>query len=151
MAASLTSRYFDDVEIGDEFEEKQTATKDDVLRFFMMTASARLTGGPGDGRFVSEEAGRRLGAEGPIIPGVMSFAMLSRLVTDWMGAAGHLDNLDVSFRRPIAHGDALRLVALVTDTDTEAATVKLDVYMENERGERPLQGTAIIRLPRHSA
>jgi len=149
MVSSLTSRYFDDVEIGDEFEEKESPGKDDVLRFFMMTASARLNG-PGDNRFVNDEAGKRLGAEGPIIPGVMSFALLSRLVTDWMGAAGRLDNLDVSFRRPIAHGDNVRLVALVTDTDAEAASVKLDVYIENERGERPLQGTANVRLPRRA-
>jgi acyl dehydratase len=149
MVASLTSRYFDDVEIGDEFEEKESPGKDDVLRFFMMTASARLNG-PGDNRFVSDEAGKRLGAEGPIIPGVMSFALLSRLVTDWMGAEGRLDNLDVSFRRPIAHGDNVRLVALVTDTDAEVASVKLDVYIENERGERPLQGTANVRLPRRA-
>ena len=27
-------------------------------------------------------------------------------------------------------------------------TVKLDVYLENERGERPVQGTAIVELPR---
>ncbi len=148
MVSSLTSRYFDDVEIGDEFTEEQAPGREDVLRFFMMTASARLSGERGDDRFVSEEAGRRLGAEGPIIPGVMSFAMVSRLVTDWMGAEGHLDNLDVSFRRPISHGDALRLVALVTDTDAASAQVKLDVYIENDRGERPVQGTAIVRLPR---
>ena len=149
MVASLTTRYFDEVEIGDEFTEEQTAGKDDVLRFFKMAASARMGAGRGgDDRFVNEKAGRRLGAEGPIVPGIMSFAMLSRLVTDWMGASGHLDNLDISFRRPISHGDTLRLVALVTDTDEAAAQVKLDVYMENTRGERPLQGTAIVRLPR---
>jgi acyl dehydratase len=148
MVSSLPSRYFDDVEIGDEFAEQQAPGREDVLRFFMMTASARPTGEMGDNRFVSEEAGRRLGAEGPIIPGIMSFAMASRLVTDWMGADGQLDSLDVSFRRPIAHDDALRLVALVTDTDTDATSVKLDVYIENDRGERPLQGTAIVRLPR---
>jgi acyl dehydratase len=144
---AVATKHFEDVEIGDEFEEKQAPGKDDVLRFFKMTASARLTS-TGDNRFIDEEAGRRLGAEGPIIPGVMSFAMLSRLVTDWMGAEGHLDNLDISFRRPIGHGDALRLIALVTDTDEAAASVKLDVYMENPRGERPLQGTAVVTLPR---
>ena len=145
---TATTKHFEDVEIGDEFEEKQAPDKDDVLRFFRMTASAQLRSGTGDNRFLDEEAGRRLGGEGPIIPGVMSFAMLSRLVTDWMGAEGHLENLDVSFRRPIAHGDELRLIALVTDTDTDNASVKLDVYMENTRGERPLQGTAIVTLPR---
>lgn len=146
---ALHTRYFDEIEIGDELEEEQTVNRDDVLRFFEMTASASA-GGSGDNRFIQEEAGRRLGAEGPIVPGVMSFAMLSRLVTDWMGAEGHVDALDISFRRPIAHGDPLKLVALATDTDEEAGSVKLDVYMENQRGERPLQGTAVIRLPRRA-
>lgn len=143
---ALHTRYFDEIEIGDELEEEQTVNREDVLRFFAMSASAGARNG--DDRFIAEEAGRRLGAEGPIVPGVMSFAMLSRLVTDWMGAEGHVDALDISFRRPIAHGDPLKLVALATDTDEEAGSVKLDVYMENQRGERPLQGTAIIRLPR---
>lgn len=148
MVSSLSNRMFEDIEIGDELEEPQTVGREDVLRFFRMTASARLDGRLGDNRFVDEEAGRRLGAEGPIIPGIMSLALVSRLVTDWMGANGHLDNLDVSFRRPIAHDDALKLVALVTDTDEAEAQVKLDVYIENARGERPVQGTAIVRLPR---
>jgi acyl dehydratase len=148
MVSTLSNRMFEDIEIGDELDEPQTVGKEDVLRFFRMTASARMSSGMGDNRFVDEEAGRRLGAEGPIIPGIMSLALVSRLVTDWMGANGHLDNLDVSFRRPIAHDDALKLVALVTDTDEAEARVKLDVYIENERGERPVQGTAIVRLPR---
>ena len=42
------------------------------------------------------------------------------------------------------------LPILVTDTleDGGRPTVKLDVYLENERGERPVQGTAIVELPR---
>ena len=47
------------------------------------------------------------------------------------------------------HGDRLKLMALVTDASDEAGVgrVTLDVYLENERGERPLQGTAVVELP----
>ncbi len=46
--------------------------------------------------------------------------------------------------------DVLNILALVTDTleDNGRPTVKLDVYLENERGERPVQGTAIVELPK---
>ena len=51
--------------------------------------------------------------------------------------------VDVSFRRSITHGDNLTAHALVTDTDPAKRLVKLDVYLANDKGERPLQ----VRAP----
>lgn len=151
----MEQRYFDEVEIGDEFEEQQTPTSEDVQTFFSLTAVASNSSsrGPGDGRFESKEGAKSVGLDSPIIPGNMSFAMMSRLVTDWAGMEGRMHSLDVSFRRPVHHNDVLTLQALVTDTtdDDEGLRVKLDVYMENERGERPVQGTAVVELPRRPA
>jgi hypothetical protein len=50
------------------------------------------------------------------------------------------------------HGDRLRVVGLVTDVNDSGpeATAKVDVYLENEKGERPIQGVAEISLPRRS-
>ena len=76
----------------------------------------------------------------------MSMAMIMRLVTDWMGPLGRIMELDVSYRRPVLHDDKLRLLALVTDAETPPR-VHLDLALENERGERPLQGTAVVELP----
>lgn len=139
-------RYFEDIELGDEFDEEAHPTSDDVKAFLGLNPAR---GGPGDGRFDSPEGARALGLESPIVPGSMSISILSRLVTDWMGADGRLHVLDVSFRRPVQHNDKLKLHALVTDSSEEDSgpRVKLDVYIENERGERPLQGTAVVELP----
>lgn len=153
----MEQRYFDEVEIGDEFEEQQTPTSEDVQTFFSLTAAASNSSsgrrGPSDGRFESKEGAKSVGLDSPIIPGNMSFAMMSRLVTDWAGFEGRMHSLDVSFRRPVHHNDVLTLQALVTDTtdDDEGLRVKLDVYMQNERGERPVQGTAVVELPRRPA
>ena len=62
---------------------------------------------------------------------------------------GHIVALDVSYRRPVLHGDKLRSLALVTDAET-SPRVHLDLSLENERGERPLQGTAVVELPTRS-
>ncbi len=152
MSDAMEQRYFDDVSLGDEFEEYQQPTADHVAQFFGRhtragSSQGRASGGDGGGgRFTNTAEARRQGLERPIVPGNMSMAMITRLVTDWMGPLGHIVELDVSYRRPVMHEDRLRSVALVTDAET-APRVHLDLSLENERGERPLQGTAIVELP----
>ena len=151
----MDQRYFDEVEIGDEFEEEQTPTSEHVQTYLSLAAARggrRGARGPGDGRFESVEGARSVGLESPIVPGAMSFSMMSRLVTDWAGTEGRVHNMEVSFRRPVHHDDRLVLRALVTDaSDDDGPRIKLDLYMENERGERPVQGTAEVELPRRPA
>lgn len=151
MTDGMVQRYFDDVSLGDEFEEYQQPTKEHVEQFFGRTsrgAGAGRAGGTdrGSGRFTDTAEARRQGLERPIVPGTMSMAMITRLVTDWMGPLGRIVELDVSYRRPVLHDDRLRSVAVVTDAET-APRVRLDLSLENERGEQPLQGTAIVELP----
>ena len=152
---TVDQRYFDEVEIGDEFEEEQTPTSEHVQTYLSLAAARgdrRGARGPGDGRFESVEGARSVGLESPIVPGAMSFSMMSRLVTDWAGTEGRVHNMEVSFRRPVHHDDRLVLRALVTDaSDDDGPRIKLDLYMENERGERPVQGTAEVELPRRPA
>ena len=133
-------RYFGDAELGDEFEESYVA-RPELVETYLSDEE--------DGRFSDAAGAQALGLERPIVPGVMSLSIITRLVTDWAGPAGRLRTLDANFRRPVLHGDRLRLMALVTDASDESGIgrVTLDVYLENERGERPLQGTAVVELP----
>ena len=143
--------FFEQVEPGDEFEETWTAQTGQVAAYVEMNMGGA---GAAGGRFTSQEGAEAVGMPKPIVPGVMSMCVLTRLVTDWMGPRGTLRYIDVDFRRPVQHGDQIRALALVTDADEEASgagVVKLDVYLENERGERPLQGVAIVELPRQTA
>ncbi len=144
----LEQRYFEDVDLGDEFEEEYVATPAHVSTYLSVSrGNAQLD--EEDGRFSDASGAQALGLERPIVPGVMSLSIITRLVTDWVGSAGRLRTLDASFRRPVLHGDRLRLLALVTDATDESGVgrVTLDVYLENERGERPLQGVAVVDLP----
>jgi acyl dehydratase len=144
-------RYFEDVHLGDEFEQGQHPTTEHVLAF---VGTWDRNSDRGTGRFSDPEEARRQGLARPIVPGNMSVAMITRLVTDWMGPMGRIVSLDVSFRRPVLHNDRLRCIAVVTDEGDDAlegagpAIVRLDVALENEGGERPVQGTAEVELPR---
>lgn len=143
-------RHFEDVEPGDEYQSDWTPSTESVIAY--MSASERFGGG--DGRFTDPEAAKRLGLDGPIVPGSFSLSVLTRIVNDWAGMEGRIKTVEVNFRRPVQHDMELTAMALVTDTeDGEEAglgRVKLDVFLENDSGERPVQGTAVVDLPLRS-
>lgn len=139
----MVQRYLDDVEPGDEFEEWWQATPEAVRLY--MTTRRGVVGGVEE---FDDDNEPRPGFDRPIVPGPMSLAVMARVVTDWMGPRGTLRSIDVDYRRPVYRDDRLRVIALVTDVDD--ATANLDVYFENDRGERPLQGIAVVELPRRS-
>lgn len=148
-------RYYDDVSVGDEFVVLQQPTTEHVKSFLNNGHTGRPINARND-RFTDPEVAKAQGFPRPIVPGVMSAAMLTRVVTDWMGSLGRIVSLDVSFRRPVLHDDALRCVAVVTDAGDDAlepggpGIVTLDVALENERGEKPVQAAAMVELPRRS-
>ena len=143
----MSERYFEDVDVGDEFEDEWVPERAQVLAYIALEPD-----GPAadtQGRFTDPERAKKLGFERPIVPGALSMSRLTRLVTDWMGESGELESIDVNFRRPVLQEDRLRCLGLITDgePDGDVGRVKLDIYLENERGERPLQGVAVVALP----
>jgi acyl dehydratase len=145
----VAQRYFEDVEPGDEFDEPWVPTHASVLAYL---AVGNPEAGNRPDRFTDDEAARKIGMPRAIVPGALSLCMATRLVTDWMGPQGKLQSIDVDYRRAALHDDNLRILGLVTDTDEVdgAPVIKLDVYIENDRGERPLQGVAVVELPRRT-
>ncbi|MCC6238153.1 MAG: hypothetical protein IT299_11365 [Dehalococcoidia bacterium] len=146
VSSQVEQRYAEDVGPGDEFEETFTLSTDHVQRFLAMPGN-RL--GSSQNRFNSEDAARRDGLPGPIVPGVLSLDVAYRVIGDFVGVWGKVRSLEVSFRRSVFHNDTLTSKILITDSgeDGERHWFKADVFLENERGERPLQGVADFELP----
>lgn len=141
--------YGDDVEAGDEVGP--LVKNPDLEQVQRYLSAGRMGGGAGgpSGRFTNEGDARREGLGGPILPGPMSQAFLSQLLTDWAGALGWVRSLEVNFRRPTRHGESLKCIGLVTDKEDEGdkTLVKLDVFIEDPRGDRPTQGIAEVLIP----
>ncbi|MDG1990407.1 MAG: MaoC family dehydratase [Dehalococcoidia bacterium] len=139
---------FSDIELGQEFSDTYIASAEKVQQFLDANRTLERTEIE-DGRFTSKEGASTLGLEKPILPGVMSMSIISKLITDIIAPNGKLHKLDASFRRPVFHNDSLSLSALVVDTviEEDKGIIKLDVALENDRGEKPLQGTAVVELP----
>lgn len=142
--------YGDEVEPGDEIGPM--VKNPDLAQVQKYLSAGRMGGGMeggGPSRFTSEDAARREGLGGPIIPGPMSQAFLSHLLTDWAGTQGWVRSLEVNFRRPTRHGEPLKCIGLVTDKQDEGdkTLVRLDVFTEDPRGDRPTQGVAEVLIP----
>ena len=89
--------FFEDTELGDEIGPVElVATDENVANF------CELWGNPMPNRFTSQEIAEAGGLPGPIVPGVMSMAIISQALTDWAGPES-LKDLDLVFRQPVPH------------------------------------------------
>jgi acyl dehydratase len=135
--------YFEDIELGGEIGPRElVATDDNVVNF------CRLWGNPMPNRFTDQAIAEASGLPGPIVPGVMSMAIMSQALTDWAGPES-LKDLDLVFRQPVPHNKPLLISATVTDTRQENGEnlIECDVLMTGTAGERYVGGTALISLP----
>ena len=134
--------YYEDVDLGDELGPLERHPTLDTVRTF-----CEIWGNPGPNRFVDPEVARDLGQPGPIVPGVMSVALMSQLFTQW-GPPQILKKIDVVFRQPVLHAP-VNVVALVTDKREEDGEnlVECDIHLTNLDGDRLVGGKVILSLP----
>ena len=135
--------HFEDIELGDEIGPVELVASDERVLTF-----CELWGNPMPNRFTDQELAEASGLPGPIIPGVMSMAIMSQALTDWAGPES-LKDLDLVFRQPVPHNKALLISATVTDTRQENGEnlIECDVLMTGAAGERYIGGTALLVLP----
>jgi acyl dehydratase len=93
------------------------------------------------------------GMPGPFDNGVMRFAWVCPLVTNWMGDAGILRRLYVQIRTPIIYGDATWYRGTVSDKKVDAggAVVTVRITGVNQAGITSTNGEAEVVLPRRDS
>ena len=133
---------FADINIGDTLgPSEQFVSKDNCSAF------ARA-GGIEAPRFTDDEGARKEGLPGMILPGNMSLGLLSKLVTDWIGAEGgaRLIRMSTTYRVPVQPDHKLTLHGFVTHSTPAERTAEIDVWIENEDAERLVTGTATVQF-----
>ena len=85
-----------------------------------------------------------VGLPGVILHGLLKAAFLGQLVTDWLGDEGTLRSLEVSYRGIDQPGRPYRCRGRVTAVDGHE--VALEVWGENEAGERTSIGSAAVTV-----
>ena len=94
----------------------------------------------------SDEAwARAKGFRAPLAQGMMSTAYVSEMMTELLGA-GFVKggSMSVSFTKPVYAGDRLTVRGVVRDKRSEngATRVVVDVWAENQHGQKTMAGTA---------
>ncbi len=136
--------YFEDVEMGDEVGPIERTVTTDRVREFVQVWGAR----PGPSRFTDPDAAKAEGLPGAIVPGAMSMALMSQIITGWSPSMV-LRKLDVVFRQMVSHNAPLTLQGIVTDKGVVDGQPQLecDVFMEDAEGTRLVIGKATVTLP----
>lgn len=93
-------------------------------------------------------------AQAMSMPGVYDVATqrvgwLYRLVFDWAGDDGFVQQLSVRIRRPNVVGDVTRVKGRVVRKARKGddAVVDMEVWCENQTGQVTAPGTAVVTLP----
>jgi len=131
-------RAFADVEEGDELPASDVELGAEQIRAYARAAGMWAP------RFTDDEAARQEGLPGMIAPGVLSMGLLVDLLESWAGI-GSLRRLGTTFRGVVRPG-RIRLCGAVTERNDAARTIELDLWLENEDGERSVIGTATVAL-----
>lgn len=92
------------------------------------------------------ETARAAGLEGVIAHGMLSMGFLGRYLTDLAGP-GNVRRLQVRFRSMVRPGDVLTCkgtVQAVAAAGSDRLLVTLEIWAENQRGERVTAGEAEV-------
>ena len=82
---------------------------------------------------------------GPLIHGPLKAAILSQMLSDWVGPGGRLERLKCEYRRMDVAGDTLTFGGSVTAVAD--GTVECEVWVRNGKGETTTTGSATVTLP----
>jgi acyl dehydratase len=135
----MTSRRFDDVFEGDEIDEDSFVHSKDRVRAYAKASDIFFP------RFTDDEGARREGLPGMITPGNMSMGLVASYLERWAGPRS-LRRLGTTFRGLLLPDRKIRICGVVTQRDEATRSVEVDVWIENDDGERSVIGTATVAL-----
>ncbi len=140
---SAEQRYFEDVQEGDELP---TLVKRCSRRQLVLWAAA-------SGDFYEihyhDAYAAEAGLPGVVVHGALKHAFLGQLLDEWVGQRGRVVRSGCSYRGLDFPERELRCRGVVRGKRREGADglVELEIWLENDRGERTTPGSAVVALP----
>ena len=132
---------FDELQIGTAIGPEEIFVSKDQARLYARSLGFAVP------RFTDDEAAKKEGLPGMILPGNMSLGLLARLVTDWIGnSPARMIRMGTTYRVPIQPDHTLILQGFVTNTDSGRRQCEVDIWIENEDAERLVTGTATVEF-----
>ena len=97
---------------------------------------------------MDDTAGKAAGYPSAFGMGNLQYAYLHILLNEWMGTAGRIVSLSCQFRAPTLKGMVVTAHGVVTGVRPagDEVLVDLEVWTQNENGQRLAPGTAVVAL-----
>jgi hypothetical protein len=146
--------YYEDVEVGTEITPLQKIATTRML--------VQWAGSTGDFNplHYDEDFAKALGVGKPIVHGALKRAWLVNLMTDWIGAKGTLKKLSCRYRG-MDYPRKMQMFEVPHDGETwwckgkvtrkyvegDDCLVECEIWLENGKGDKTTQGTAMAALP----
>jgi len=135
--------YVEDVSVGDDLPPLVKGP----IKQIQLT---RYAGASGDFNPIhqDDEFAREAGMGGVFAHGMLSMGFVAQALTDWAGA-GSVRKLGVRFAGLVRLNDTVtcrgRVLAKTSKDDTH--DVEVEVWAENQNGEKVVTGRAVVRVP----
>jgi acyl dehydratase len=135
--------YFDDVKVGDELPP---VVKGPIQQIQL----TRYAGASGDFNPIhqDDEFAKAAGMGGVFAHGMLSMGFVGQVVTDWAGPAA-VRKLGVRFAAIVRLKDVITCKGrvLTKSSKDDVHLVDLEIWAENQRGEKVVTGKATVSLP----
>ena len=135
--------YVEDVKVGDELP----ALVKGPIEQIQLT---RYAGASGDFNPIHQDDAfaKAAGMGGVFAHGMLSMGFVAQAVTDWAGA-GRVRRIGVRFTGLVRLKDTVTCRGRVVGTSPQdgLGLVDLEIWAENQRGEKVVSGTATVALP----
>ena len=135
--------YFDDVKVGDELPP---LVKGPIQQIQL----TRYAGASGDFNPIhqDDEFAKAAGMGGVFAHGMLSMGFVGQVVTDWAGPAA-VRKLGVRFAAIVRLKDVITCKGrvLTKSSKDDGHLVDLEIWAENQRGEKVVTGKATVSLP----
>jgi acyl dehydratase len=135
--------YFEDVKVGDELPR---LVKGPIQQIQL----TRYAGASGDFNPIhqDDEFARAAGMGGVFAHGMLSMGFVAQAVADWAGA-GQVRKIGVRFAALVRLKDTVTCRGRVVATSQKdgLSLVEIDIWAENQKGEKVVTGKATVALP----
>jgi len=131
---------FDDLSLGQRAEYAKTITDADISHFVAITGDVNPL-------HINEEFARTTFFGQRIAHGMLSASLFSTMV--WLhlpGIGAIYRSQNIEFKRPVHIGDTITAVFVITEIDPDKNLIRFDSFIENQRGERVIDGEACASL-----
>jgi hypothetical protein len=133
--------YSQDVNLGDEIASLTRTITQEEVRAFMVTMGYLHP------RFYDDKQAKKEGHGGVVLPGPLSTTLLCQMLTRRFSFSA-LKKISVDVKGTVRPDEPLICGGMIINkyVENRENLVECDLYIQNEAGERPVKGRAVIRL-----